>query len=137
MVDTGKLLQLVEELLATAVLAVATLPLSAGSLTVVSAILAAVCLLLHAEAAVDLPSVVVPEALQLIRAVVVRLARLLLVFGRDGCVICPGVADVLEASISMTLDAAVTVIDASQERRLFRRSEWLVIQTTQLLVNFP
>ena len=48
-----------------------------GSLTVVSAILAAVCLLLHAEAAVDLPSVVVPEALQLIRAVVVRLACLL------------------------------------------------------------
>jgi len=136
-VDTGKLLQLFEELLATAVLAVATLPLSAGSLTVVSAILAAVCLLLHAEAAVDLPSVVVPEALQLIRAVVVRLACLLLVFGRDGCVICPWVADVLEASISMTLDAAVTVINASQERRLFRRSEWLVIQTTQLLVNFP
>jgi len=132
-VDTGKLLQLFEELLATAVLAVATLPLSA----VVSAILAAVCLLLHAEAAVDLPSVVVPEALQLIRAVVVRLARLLLVFGRDGCVICPWVADVLEASISMTLDAAVTVINASQERRLFRRREWLVIQTTQLLVNFP
>jgi len=136
-VDTGKLLQLFEELLATAVLAVATLPLSAGSLTVVSAILAAVCLLLHAEAAVDLPSVVVPEALQLIRAVVVRLACLLLVFGRDGCVICPWVADVLEASISMTLDAAVTVINASQERRLFRRREWLVIQTTQLLVNFP
>merc|ERR1719266_42787 len=111
--------------------------MSAGSLTVVSAILAAVCLLLHAEAAVDLPSVVVPEALQLIRAVVVRLARLLLVFGRDGCVICPWVADVLEAGESMALNRAVTVIDARLERSLFRRSEWLMVQTSQLLVYFP
>jgi len=136
-VDAGKLLQLVEELLAAAVLTIATLPLGAGSLTVVSAVLAAVGDVLHAEPAVDLPPVVVPEALQLVRAIVVRLARLLFVFGRDGCVICPWVADVLEASISMTLDAAVTVINASHERRLFRRREWLVIQTTQLLVYFP
>ena len=48
-----------------------------GSLTVVSAILAAVCLRLHAEAAVDLSPVVMSETLQLTRAVVVRLARLL------------------------------------------------------------
>ena len=51
--------------------------LTVGILTIVSAVLAAVGDVLHAEAAVDLPSVVVPEALQLIRAVVVRLARLL------------------------------------------------------------
>ena len=48
-----------------------------GSLTVVSAVLAAVGDVLHAEPAVDLPPVVVPEALQLVRAIVVRLARLL------------------------------------------------------------
>ena len=48
-----------------------------GCLTVVSAVLAAVCDVLHAEPAVDLPPVVVPEALQLVRAVVVRLACLL------------------------------------------------------------
>lgn len=84
MVDTGQLLQLVEELLATAVLPVATFSLGAGSLTVFSAVLAAVCDVLHAEAAVDLSPVVVPETLQLTRTVVVRLACLLLVFGRDG-----------------------------------------------------
>jgi len=132
-VDTGQLLQLVEELLATAVLTVATLSLGA----VVSAVLAAVCDVLHAEPAVDLPPVVVPEALQLVRAVVVRLACLLPVFGRDGCVICPWVADVLEAGKSMALDATVTVINARQERRLFLRRQWLMIQTTQLLVDFP
>lgn len=137
MVDTGQLLQLVEELLATAVLTVATLSLGAGCLTVVSAVLAAVCDVLHAEPAVDLPPVVVPEALQLVRAVVVRLACLLPVFGRDGCVICPWVADVLEAGKSMALDATVTVINARQERRLFLRRQWLMIQTTQLLVDFP
>jgi len=70
-VDAGQLLQLVKELLAAAVLAVATLSLGAGSLTVVSAVLAAVRDVLHAEASVDLPSVVVPEALQLPRAIVV------------------------------------------------------------------
>ena len=48
-----------------------------GSLTVVSAILAAVGDVLHAEPAVDLPPVVVSEALQLTSAIVVRLARLL------------------------------------------------------------
>ena len=42
-----------------------------GSLTVVSAVLAAVRDVLHAEASVDLPSVVVPEALQLPSAIVV------------------------------------------------------------------
>jgi len=136
-VDAGQLLQLVKELLAAAVLAVATLPLGAGSLTVVSAVLAAVGDVLHAEPAVDLPPVVVPEALQLVRAIVVRLARLLFVFGRDGCVICPWVADVLEAGKSMALDATVTVINARQERRLFLRRQWLMIQTTQLLVDFP
>lgn len=137
MVDAGQLLQLVEELLAAAVLTVAALSLTAGTLTVVSAILAAVRDVLHAEAAVDLPSVVVPEALQLPRAIVVRLARLLLVFGGDGCVICPWVADVLEAGEPMALHRAVTVINASLERRLFRRGEWLMVQTTQLLVYFP
>jgi len=136
-VDAGQLLQLVKELLAAAVLTVAALSLTAGTLTVVSPILAAVCDVLHAEAAVDLPSVVVPEALQLPRAIVVRLARLLLVFGGDGCVICPWVADVLEAGKSMALHRAVTVINASLERRLFRRGEWLMVQTTQLLVYFP
>ena len=59
------------------------------------------------------------------------------VFGRDGCVICPWVADVLEAGKSMALDATVTVINARQERRLFLRRQWLMIQTTQLLVDFP
>ena len=59
------------------------------------------------------------------------------VFGRDGCVICPRVADVLEAGKSMALDATVTVINARQERRLFLRRQWLMIQTTQLLVDFP
>jgi len=84
-VDTGKLLQLVEELGSAAVLPVAALTLRAvGILTIVSAVLAAVGDVLHAEAAVDLPPVVVPETLQLTRAVVVRLACLLLVFGRDG-----------------------------------------------------
>jgi len=136
-VDTGKLLQLVEKLLAAAVLTVATLALSAGSLTVVSAILAAVCLRLHAEATVDLSPVVMSETLQLTRAVVVRFARLLLVFGRDGCVICPRVADVLEAGKSMPFCPAVTVINARLERRLFRRRQWLMIQTIQLLVYFP
>ena len=48
-----------------------------GSLTVVSAILAAVCLRLHAEATVDLSPVMMSETLQLTRAVVVRFARLL------------------------------------------------------------
>jgi len=132
-VDAGKLLQLVEELLAAAVLTIATLSLGA----VVSAVLAAVCDVLHAEASVNLPSIVVAEALQLPRAIVVRLARLLLVFGRDGCVICPWVADVLEAGESMALNRAVTVIDARLERRLFRRREWLMVQTSQLLVYFP
>jgi len=136
-VDAGKLLQLVEELLAAAVLTIATLSLGAGSLTVVSAVLAAVCDVLHAEASVNLPSIVVPEALQLPRAIVVRLARLLLVFGRDGCVICPRVADVLEAGKSMAFHCAVTVIDARLERRLFGRGEWLMVQTSQLLVYFP
>jgi len=136
-VDAGQLLQLVKELLAAAVLAVATLSLGAGSLTVVSAVLAAVRDVLHAEASVDLPSVVVPEALQLPRAIVVGLARLLLVFGRNCCVISPRVADVLEAGKSMAFHSAVTVIDARLERRLFRRREWLMVQTSQLLVYFP
>ena len=70
---TGKLLQLVEELDSAAVLPVAALTLRA----IVSAVLAAVGDVLHAEPAVDLPPVVVPEALQLVRAIVVRLARLL------------------------------------------------------------
>jgi len=132
-VDAGQLLQLVKELLPAAVLPVATLTLGA----VVSAILAAVGDVLHAEPAVDLPPIVVSEALQLTSAIVVRLARLLFVFGRDGCVICPWVADVLEAGESMALNSAVTVIDARLERRLFRRGEWLMVQTSQLLVYFP
>ena len=37
----------------------------------------------------------------------------------------------------MALNRAVTVIDARLERRLFRRSEWLMVQTSQLLVYFP
>ena len=37
----------------------------------------------------------------------------------------------------MALDATVTVINARQERRLFLRRQWLMIQTTQLLVDFP
>jgi len=111
--------------------------LAAGSLTVFSAILAAVCLKLHAEATVDLPPVVVSETIQLARAVVVRLACLFLVFVSDGCVVCPRVADVLEAGKPVPLCPAVTVVNARLERRLFCRRQWLVIQTIQLLVHFP
>ena len=46
------------------------------SLTVVSAVLAAVCHVFHAEPAVDRPSVVVPEASLLPTAIVVWLASL-------------------------------------------------------------
>ena len=37
----------------------------------------------------------------------------------------------------MAFHSAVTVIDARLERRLFRRREWLMVQTSQLLVYFP
>ena len=50
--------------------------LTVGILTIVSAVLAAVGDVLHAEAAVDLPPIVVPETLQIVRAIVVRLASL-------------------------------------------------------------
>ena len=50
--------------------------LTVGILTIVSAVLAAVGDVLHTEAAVDLSAVVVPETLQIVRAIVVRLASL-------------------------------------------------------------
>ena len=36
-----------------------------------------------------------------------------------------------------SISPAVTVINACLERRLFGSSEWLLIQSTQLLVHFP
>jgi len=136
-VDTGKLLQLVEELGSAAVLPVAALTLCAvGILTIVSAVLAAVGDVLHAEAAVDLPSVVVPETLQIVRAIVVRLASLFPVFLGDGSIVSPWVADVLEASEACSLHRAITIVDARLERRLLGRCERLVVQTTQLFVHF-
>jgi len=132
-VDAGKLLQLVEELDSAAVLPVAALTLCA----IVSAVLAAVGDVLHTEAAVDLPAVVVPETLQIVRAIVVRLASLFPVFLGDGSIVSPWVADVLEASEACSLNSAITIVDARLERRLLGRCERLVVQTTQLFVHFP
>lgn len=70
MVHTGQCLQLVEVDLFTTVLSVTALP-GSTILTVVSPVLAAVFRLLHADAAVDLASVVVPEAGESSTAVVV------------------------------------------------------------------
>jgi len=131
-VDAGQLLQLVEELGSAAVLPVAALTLCA----IVSAVLAAVGDVLHAEAAVDLPAVVVPETLQIVRAIVVRLASLFPVFLGDGSIVSPWVADVLEASEASPLHRAITIVDARLERRLLGRCERLVVQTTQLFVHF-
>jgi len=132
-VDAGKLLQLVEELGSAAVLPVAALTLCA----IVSAVLAAVGDVLHAEAAVDLPAVVVPETLQIVRAIVVRLASLFPVFLGNGSIVSPWVADVLETSEACSLHRAITIVDARLERRLLGRCERLVVQTTQLFVHFP
>jgi len=111
-VDTGKLLQLVEVLVVAAVLAVAACTSSAIWISV----LGAVDDRLHAQSLVDVPPVVVPEALKIVAALLVGLARVFFVLRRESGVILPGVAEVLEAGVAVAKTVAVAVIDARCER---------------------
>jgi len=134
MVHTGQGLQLVEVDLFTAMLAVTALP-GSTILTVVSPVLAAVFWLFHADAAVDLASVVVAEAREASTAVVVGLAGLFPVFLCDASVIRPGVADVLEAGESVALGLTVAVVYTGCEGRLGRLLLGLLVQTGQVFLQ--
>lgn len=134
MVHTGQGLQLVEVDLFTAMLPVTALP-GSTILTVVSPVLAAVFRLVHADAAVDLASVVVAEAGEASAAVVVGLAGLFPVFLGDAGVISPRVADVLEAGEAVALGLTVTVVYTGCEGSLGRLLLGLLVQAGQVLLQ--
>jgi len=124
---------LVEILFCAAILSVATLTLWAV-LTIFSAILTAVHDGFHTQSSMDLSPIVMTEACEVSRAVLIRLAGGLLVCLFYLGVVHPWIAHILETGNAITMVFAVTIIDTGCEWSSLDCSLSLLVEAGQ---GFP